>query len=113
AMVQDSLNGRGLLYIDPRPGARNPARAWGRSVDVVIDEPATRGEIERRLVALEVIARERGSAIGLAGSPTPVLVDRVAAWAETLSAKGLVLAPISVMIRRPDAIAPEAASRIP
>jgi hypothetical protein len=102
--VQDSLQGRGLLYIDPRPGARNPSRAWGRVVDLVIDEPATRGEIERRLTALEALARERGSALGLAGSPTPVVVDRIATWAQTLSAKGLVLAPASVLIRRPDGI---------
>lgn len=114
ATVQDSLHGRGLLYIDPRPGARGPARAWGRAVDVVIDEPATRGEIERRLAALEAMARERGSALGLAGSPTPVVVDRVAAWAETLAAKGLVLAPASVLIRRPEALAaPEPTSRTP
>ncbi|MBR0656855.1 divergent polysaccharide deacetylase family protein [Plastoroseomonas arctica] len=106
-MVQDSLQGRGLLYIDPRPGARNPARAWGRAVDLVIDEPATRGEIERRLTVLEGIARERGSALGLAGSPTPVLVERLAAWGETLAAKGLALAPASILIRRPDGIVSE------
>ena len=113
ATMQDTLYGRGLLYIDPRPGVRNPPRAWGRSVDLVIDEPATRGEIERRLAALEAVARERGSALGLAGSPTPLLVDRLAAWAETLDAKGLVLAPASVLIRRPEAIPPEPTSRSP
>ncbi len=114
ATVQDSLHGRGLLYIDPRPGARGPARAWGRAVDILIDEPATRGEIERRLTALEALARERGSALGLAGSPTPLVVDRIAAWAATLDAKGLVLAPASVLIRRPEATAPpEPASRTP
>jgi len=107
AMVQDSLQGRGLLYVDPRPGARNPARAWGRGVDLVIDDPGTRGEIERRLGILEGIARERGSALGLAGSPTPVLVERLVAWAETLGAKGLVLAPASILIRRPDGLLSE------
>ena len=115
AAVQDSLQGRGLLYIDPRPGARGPARAWGRAVDVIIDEPATGYDIDRRLSALEGLARgERGSALGLAGSPTPVLVNRIAAWAATLDAKGLVLAPASVLIRRPEAIAaPEPTSRTP
>jgi polysaccharide deacetylase 2 family uncharacterized protein YibQ len=109
AAVQDMLRGRGLLYVDPRPGAAAPARAWGRGVDVILDEPAgTRGEIDRRLAELEAIARERGSALGLAGAATPVVVERIAAWAGGLGARGLVLAPVSAMIRRPEGVAAEA-----
>jgi hypothetical protein len=101
--VQDALRARGLLYIDPRPGAPAPARAWGRSVDVLLDEPAgTRGEIDRRLAELESLARERGAALGLAGAATPVVVERIAAWAAGLEQRGLVLAPVSAMIRRPE-----------
>lgn len=103
AAVQDVLFARGLLYIDPRPGAPPPARAFGRAVDLILDEPAaTRGEIDRKLEELERIARDRGSALGLAGAATPVLVDRIAAWAAGLEAKGLVLAPVSALIRRPE-----------
>jgi polysaccharide deacetylase 2 family uncharacterized protein YibQ len=103
--VQNVLYTRGLLYIDPRPGAPAPARAWGRSVDLVLDEPATRGEIERRLAELERLARERGSALGLAGDPAPVVIDRLAAWAAGLEARGLVLAPVTALIRRPESTA--------
>ncbi|MBR0674331.1 divergent polysaccharide deacetylase family protein, partial [Neoroseomonas soli] len=104
--VQEALLRRGLLYLDPRPGAPAPARAWGRSVDVVLDEPAgTRSEIDRRLADLEQIARDRGAALGLAGAATPVLVERVAAWAATLDQRGMVLAPVSAMIRRPESAA--------
>lgn len=107
--VQEALRLRGLLYVDPRPGAPAPARAWGRGVDVVLDEPAgTRGEIERRLAELEALARERGAALGLAGAATPVVVERIAAWAAGLEQRGLVLAPVSAMIRRPEAPAAEA-----
>jgi hypothetical protein len=102
--VQDALRARGLLYLDPRPGSGNPPRAWGRGVDVVIDEPATRGEIDRRLAELERIARERGSALGLAGSPSPVLVERLAAWTATLGPGGLALVPPSALIRRPEGL---------
>ncbi|HEY8614354.1 MAG TPA: divergent polysaccharide deacetylase family protein [Roseomonas sp.] len=102
--VQEILRDRGLLYIDPRPGAPSPARAWGRSVDLVVDEPATRGEIDRRLAELERIARERGSALGLAADVSPVLVDRVAAWAAGLETRGLVMAPVTALIRRPEDI---------
>lgn len=106
--VQDTLRERGLLYLDPRPGAPSPARAWGRSVDLVLDEPPTRGEIERRLAELERLARERGSAVGLASDPTPVLIERVIAWAQQLEERGVALAPVSALIRRPEAIAPAA-----
>uniref|UniRef100_UPI001E6205A2 divergent polysaccharide deacetylase family protein n=1 Tax=Roseomonas rosulenta TaxID=2748667 RepID=UPI001E6205A2 len=102
--VQEALFRRGLLYVDPRPGAPSPARAWGRGVDIVLDEPArTRHEIDRRLAELEQVARDRGTALGLAGAPTPVLVDGIAAWAAGLDQRGLVLAPVSALIRRPEA----------
>ncbi|SHJ14441.1 hypothetical protein SAMN02745194_01838 [Roseomonas rosea] len=100
--VQDVLRQHGLLYIDPRPGVPNPPRAWGRSVDLVVDEPATRSEIDRRLAELERIARERGSALGLAADVSPVLVDRVAAWAAGLGERGLVMAPVTALVRRPE-----------
>ena len=103
--LQESLRNRGLLFVDARPGVAGPARAWGRSVDVILDEPATRTEIERRLVELETIAKARGSALGLAHAATPVVVDRLVAWASGLERRGVALAPISVLIRRP----PEAA----
>jgi len=102
--VQAALQQRGLLYIDPRPGAGTPSRAFGRGVDLVVDELATGREIERRLGELERIARERGSALGLASDPAPVLVERMAAWAAGLEQRGLVLAPVSALIRRGDAV---------
>ena len=99
--LQESLRNRGLLFVDARPGVVGPARAWGRSVDVILDEPATRTEIERRLGELEAIAKARGSALGLAHAATPVLVDRLVAWASGLGGRGVVLAPLTTIIRRP------------
>jgi hypothetical protein len=99
--LQESLRNRGLLFVDARPGVAGPARAWGRAVDVILDEPATRTEIERRLGELEAIAKARGSALGLANAATPVVVDRLVAWAVGLERRGVVLAPVSVLIRRP------------
>lgn len=99
--LQESLRNRGLLFVDARPGVAPPARAWGRSVDVVLDEPATRAEIERRLGELEAIAKARGSALGLAHAATPVVVDRLVPWAAGLERRGMVLAPITALARRP------------
>ena len=100
--VQDALRARGLLYLDPRPGQPSPARSFGRTADVVVDEPATRSEIERRLAELERIARDRGTAFGIAGEASPVLVDRVAAWAAGLEERGVALVPVTALIRRGD-----------
>lgn len=118
-VLQDTLRGRGLLYLDPRPepragggfGPRSVERAWGRAVDLVVDEPATRGEIDLKLAALERLARERGAAgaLGYAGEASPVLIDRVAAWAGGVEGRGLVLTPVTAMIRRPEAAAAEPA----
>lgn len=105
--VLSELAGRGLLYIDPRPGAAAPAgmgNLSSRSVDVLIDEPApVRAEIEANLARLEQVARDHGSAIGLVGTPRPVTLDRIAAWANTLASRGIVLAPVSALVALPRA----------
>jgi polysaccharide deacetylase 2 family uncharacterized protein YibQ len=100
--VQATLTRRGLLYVDPRPGAPQPARAFGRSVDVLLDEPsAVRAEVERRLAELEALARSNGSALGLANAPDPSVVAAIAAWSAGLEERGAVVTPITVLIRRP------------
>jgi hypothetical protein len=99
----DDLSQRGLLYIDPRPGHPSDllAAVPGRDVDLVIDDPPGRADIEAKLAALERLAREKGSALGLAGPLAPVTVERIAAWAKGLSARGIVLAPVSALVGSP------------
>ncbi len=99
--VVEEIVRRGLLYVDPRPGVPTAAGQPVRSVDVVLDDSQARAEIEARLAALERVAREKGSAIGLAGQPRPVTLERIAAWAQGLSARGLVLVPVSSLIETP------------
>jgi polysaccharide deacetylase 2 family uncharacterized protein YibQ len=102
AGLQTALTRHGLLYVDPRPGAPQPARAFGRSVDVLLDEPsAVRAEVERRLAELEALAHGRGTALGLANDPVPSVVAAIASWSAGLENRGVVLAPVTVLIRRP------------
>jgi polysaccharide deacetylase 2 family uncharacterized protein YibQ len=102
ATLQTTLTRRGLLYVDPRPGAPQPERAFGRSVDLLLDEPsAVRAEVERRLAELEVLARRHGSALGLAGNPVPSVISAIVGWAAGLEERGAVIAPVTVLIRRP------------
>jgi polysaccharide deacetylase 2 family uncharacterized protein YibQ len=93
------LSARGLFFVDARPGAVPPPGIWAADVDVVIDEPAVRSEIDAKLALLETLARQHGSALGLAGTPRPVTIDRIGDWANGLAAKGLVLAPASALVR--------------
>lgn len=100
--LQATLTRRGLLYVDPRPGAPQPARAFGRTVDVLLDEPsAVRAEVERRLAELEALARAQGSALGLANNPAPNVVAAIAGWSAGLEERGVVIAPVTALIRRP------------
>lgn len=102
ASVQQTLTRRGLLYVDPRPGAPQPERAFGRGIDVLLDEPsAVRSEVERQLAVLEGLARQRRSALGLANNPTPSVVAAIAAWSAGLEERGAVVVPITVLIRAP------------
>jgi polysaccharide deacetylase 2 family uncharacterized protein YibQ len=102
APVREEVYARGLLYLDPRPGEPDPPGLWGRSVDLILDEPGgVRALIEERLARLETIAAGRGSAVALALQPSPMLLGTVAAWAAGLQERGAVLAPVSAVIRPP------------
>ncbi len=98
----DELKRRGLLYVDPRPGRASELlpQVPGRNVDLVIDDPPARAEIEAKLAGLERIAREKGSALGLAGPLRPVTVERIAAWARGLGDRGIALVPVSALVDR-------------
>lgn len=101
APVIETLAARGLLYVDPRPGAPEPQGIWARGVDVVIDDPPTWAGVGTSLARLEQIARERGSAVGLVGAVRPAIIGRVAGWAKTLPQRGIALAPLSALAQPP------------
>lgn len=96
--VLAQLARRGLLYVEARPGAPRPPGVVGRDADVVLDDPANAATIAARLAQLEQAARARGSAIGLADFPEPILVNNLAAWADTLAGKGIALMPVSAVV---------------
>jgi uncharacterized protein len=102
--VLATLKSRGLLFVDngaaPQSAAPKLAAELGlpaAAADRTIDGDATRAGIERRLGELEETARRSGAAIGLA-QPYPVSIERIAAWAASLEARGLVLAPVSATV---------------
>jgi uncharacterized protein len=99
--VLAELSRRGLLYVDPRPDAAQLPLVWSRSVDLVLDEPGAAADIDDKLAQLARLARAKGSALGFAGTVRPVTTQRLADWATGLPADGLVLAPVSALVRAP------------
>ena len=96
-VVARELAERGLFYVDARPDAPATPGLAGRSVNLLLDQPPARAEIEAQLAKLERLARDKGSALGLAGPPTPVMVETIVAWARALEGRGMVLAPVSAL----------------
>ena len=99
APVLDQLAQRGLLYIDPRPGAPAPPGVVGRSVDLVLDAPGN-GGMEAALERLERLAREHGSALGLI-SLSPAAIEALSVWTRALDSKQLALTPVSALAATP------------
>jgi polysaccharide deacetylase 2 family uncharacterized protein YibQ len=92
---------RGLIFVDD--GA-NPRSLAGRiagtnnlpyvQADVILDSVPTPADIDRALGRLEMAARERGSAVGIA-SALPVSIDHIAKWAKAAESRGLLLVPVT------------------
>jgi polysaccharide deacetylase 2 family uncharacterized protein YibQ len=95
------LAGRGLMVVDDGSSSRSllassAARAQipAMKVDRVLDTVARPDAIDKELAALEAMAREQGVAVASA-SALPVSIERIARWAQSLEAKGLIIVPIS------------------
>jgi uncharacterized protein len=94
---------RGLIFVDD---GSNPRSVAGRiagannlpfaQADVILDSVPTPTEIDRALGRLEMAARERGVAVGIA-SALPVSIDHIAKWAKAAASRGLLVVPISAV----------------
>jgi len=60
----------------------------------------TQAEIDRALTRLEALAREHGSAVGIA-SALPISIDRIAIWAKQLDSRGIMLVPLTTAMLKP------------
>ena len=62
--------------------------------DVTIDTVPTAVEIDHALANLENLAKERGTAVGVA-SALPISIERISAWTTTLDRHGIMLVPLT------------------
>jgi uncharacterized protein len=102
--ILEEIARRGLGYVDAGASTRGMTNELVASAsmpsahaDIVIDVNSTPDEVDAALKRLVEIARQRGSAIGLA-SATPSSVERLARWTNGLEAKGVSLVPLSALM---------------
>jgi uncharacterized protein len=98
---------RGLGYLDDGSAPRSVAAALaaGQAMpfargDLSIDAVPTAVEIDRALARLENLAKERGTAVGIA-SALPISIERIAVWAKALESHGIMLVPLTTVMLKP------------
>src|SRR6516165_7247891 len=96
---------RGLIFVDDGANPRSvAARIAGANnlpfakADVVLDVVPTPDEVERALARLEMTARERSVAVGIA-SALPVSLEH-GNWAKAAESRGLLLVPITAVVMK-------------
>jgi polysaccharide deacetylase 2 family uncharacterized protein YibQ len=107
APVLKEVSRRGLIYVDdgssPRSLAGQIAGAnnlpFARA-EILLDAVTTTAHIDRALARLEAMAREHGSAVGMA-SALPASIERIAQWAKAAEGRGIVLVPITAVAIKP------------
>lgn len=94
---------RGLLYVDDGSSPRSLAGQFAGANNlpfakaaVTLDAVPSNAELDRALARLEAIARESGSAVGIARA-LPLSIERLAQWAKQAEGRGIVLVPITAI----------------
>jgi polysaccharide deacetylase 2 family uncharacterized protein YibQ len=95
---------RGLGYLDDGSAPRSVASALAAGqampfakADFSIDAVPTAAEIDRALAKLENLAKERGTAIGVA-SALPISIERLGVWIKALESHGIMLVPLTTVM---------------
>ncbi len=98
---------RGLIYVDDGASSRSTAGqiAGAQSMpfakaDVAIDPFASPQQLDQALARLELLARDNGSAVGMAAAQSAT-VARIAGWAKQVETRGFVLVPIGMLALGP------------
>jgi polysaccharide deacetylase 2 family uncharacterized protein YibQ len=99
-IIRDAAK-RGLGYLDDGSAPRSVAASLAASqampfakADLSIDAVPTAAEIDRALAKLETLAKERGTAVGIA-SALPISIERIGLWTRALESRGIMLVPLT------------------
>jgi polysaccharide deacetylase 2 family uncharacterized protein YibQ len=109
--VLTRLKSRGLLFLDSRTSSHTVGPQVARRLGVpfaergvFLDNVETVEAVRARLAELEALARREGAAVAI-GHPKEATLAALGAWLGTLETKGLVLVPLSAVVRRNLAVA--------
>jgi len=103
-IVMNELKNRGLLFLDNQAGSAAAASAHDAAHDAGVPYVAgdmridASGDMAAQLAQLEAIARQNGTAIAIVSGTGPSLVA-LKSWLPSLAGKGLVLTPLSDIVR--------------
>mgnify|MGYP000454068429 CR=1 FL=1 len=104
-VVMAELRKRGLLFLDSRTTAHSVGAEMAREFgvpaverNVFLDNENKVEAVQARLAELERIAKHTGSAIAI-GHPRDATIAALKAWIPSLEAKGLVLVPLTAIVR--------------
>jgi hypothetical protein len=107
APVMQDVADRGLVFLDdgasPQTLTIALAAATGADAaraDIVLDASQKTDAIDAALRKLEALARERGSAIGVASAGAHS-IDRIGRFTQGLAVRGVALVPVSALIAAP------------
>jgi polysaccharide deacetylase 2 family uncharacterized protein YibQ len=96
---------RGLIYVDDGSSPRSMVDQLARPIalatskaDIVIDATPTASGIDGALAKLEQMARDKGSAFGVA-TGMPLTIDRLTEWSRHLEQRGILLVPVSALAK--------------
>jgi polysaccharide deacetylase 2 family uncharacterized protein YibQ len=104
-VVMQELRERGLLFIDSVTSDKSVGLATARRFgvpsaarNVFLDNAGDLISVSFELGKLEEVARAKGNAIAI-GHPRDATIAALAAWLPTLQAKGLVLVPVTAIVK--------------
>lgn len=101
------LERRGLMFLDSRTSPHSVGYRLGAELglpvaqrDVFLDNVLTADRVHHQLDEVERIAKRHGQAIAI-GHPHDATLDALTEWLPQLEARGLVLVPITALVRPP------------
>jgi len=105
-IVIDEMKKRGLLFLDSRTSAQsvgaelaNVAGVPNASRNVFLDDVLSSDNVWHQLGEVEKAAKRNGYAIAI-GHPHDNTLDALAQWLPSLREKGLVLVPLTAIVRQ-------------
>lgn len=103
--VLTELKKRGLIFVDNGAAINSLSGKIAEdtktplaTVTLVLDDEPSKAAIEAKLAQLETQAKSSGIAIGL-GHGLPVTINAIAAFAQGLEQRGVMLVPVTALVR--------------